>query len=274
MKIIILASGKGTRLGFLTNNTPKPLIDLGNGKTVLETQLDNIRESGVIDEIIIVCGYYLDQIEAKVRKYKEEGMKLKILHNPFYEFSNNLITLWLAKHELNEDFMVTNGDNIFEKEVFMNLVKNNQGIHLTFVKKGRYHDDDMKVIIGNPGIERVSKSIENNNSNGESVGLALICGEKNIRIFKDTLEELAKDKEHLNKFWLEIFNKIADRGGLINPFEIDINKWIEIDIHSDLKELLELIKENRAKSLDSTSNVRGADIFNSDDDKLGEKFNY
>ena len=34
MKLIILAAGKGTRLGALTENTPKPLMDMGNGQTL------------------------------------------------------------------------------------------------------------------------------------------------------------------------------------------------------------------------------------------------
>jgi choline kinase len=250
MKLVILASGKGSRLGFLTNNTPKPLIDLGNGRTVLETQLENVRAAGVVDEVIIVAGYYADQIEAKIKKYQNEGMKIKILHNPFYDFSNNLITLWLAKHELDSDFIVTNGDNIFEKEVFYELTtKNKHGIFLTIVKKGKYYDDDMKVSHGIYGIERISKLIGNDEAHGESVGLLLVSGEKSIKIFKSTLEELGRDQAYLNKFWLEVLNKIADRGGVIVPFEIDVKKWIEIDIHMDLKELLELIRDNRLKNL-------------------------
>jgi Zn-dependent protease with chaperone function len=39
MHIIILAAGKGERLMPLTRNTPKPLLDLGNGATLLEEQI-------------------------------------------------------------------------------------------------------------------------------------------------------------------------------------------------------------------------------------------
>ena len=52
MKIIILAAGKGERLYPITKNTPKPLIDLGNGETLLERQLNYLSNSNVIDEII------------------------------------------------------------------------------------------------------------------------------------------------------------------------------------------------------------------------------
>ena len=53
MKILILAAGKGERLYPLTKNTPKPLIDLGDGETLLEKQLKSLSDSKVIDEVII-----------------------------------------------------------------------------------------------------------------------------------------------------------------------------------------------------------------------------
>ena len=39
MRLIILAAGKGERLMPLTRNTPKPLLDLGNGNTLIEEQM-------------------------------------------------------------------------------------------------------------------------------------------------------------------------------------------------------------------------------------------
>jgi len=53
---------------------------------------------------------------------------------------------------------------------------------------------------------------------------------------------LARDKNYLNKFWLETFNILADRGVEINSFKIDKSKWREVDFHFDLKDLKKLIK--------------------------------
>jgi len=44
MRIIVLAAGKGERLYPLTKNTPKPLLDLGDGTTILEKQLESIQK--------------------------------------------------------------------------------------------------------------------------------------------------------------------------------------------------------------------------------------
>lgn len=243
IRIIILAAGKGTRAWPLTKNTPKSLLDIGNGVTLLEKQLENIKESGAIDEVVLVIGYLAEQIEAKIKMQRENGLKITTVYNPFYEVSNNLISLWLAKPKMDEDFMVTNGDNIFEHDVFSGLVKNKEGIYLTTSKRKEYHDGDMKVVLKDDAISRVSKEISNEEADCESVGLVLVKGHKHREIFKDNLEKIARDKVYINKFWLEVFNLMSFNGITIKPFEIDGNaKWREVDFHLDLEEAKKLLK--------------------------------
>ena len=43
MKAIILAAGDGSRMGGLTKNLPKPLIDV-NGRSIIEHQLHHLRK--------------------------------------------------------------------------------------------------------------------------------------------------------------------------------------------------------------------------------------
>ncbi|MFX1392824.1 MAG: sugar phosphate nucleotidyltransferase [Promethearchaeota archaeon] len=242
MKIIILAAGKGERLYPLTKNTPKPLIDLGNGETLLERQLNYLSNSNVIDEVIIVIGYLYDQIESKLKSFHTK-LKLKTIYNPFYDMSNNLITLWLSKYEMNDDFLIANGDNIIASDVIRDLVNNtNEGIFVTICYRDKYSEEDMKVNLdNNKKILRVSKEIENGDA--ESVGLVKVSGEKFRKIYKEILEELVKNRSYLNKFWLETFNVLANKGVEINSFEIDKDKWREVDFHFDLHDIRELMKK-------------------------------
>ena len=55
MKVIIIAAGVGSRLGDLTKNLPKPLLDV-NGKSILEHQIELFRKFG-IEDIVIVTGH-------------------------------------------------------------------------------------------------------------------------------------------------------------------------------------------------------------------------
>ena len=54
MKLFILAAGKGTRLWPLTRNTPKSLIDISDGTTLLERQIEAAINSEIFEEIIII----------------------------------------------------------------------------------------------------------------------------------------------------------------------------------------------------------------------------
>jgi len=138
------------------------------------------------------------------------------------------------------DFLITNGDNIFEPSVFKQLIeKGSKGIHLTITNKNKYYEDDMKVILDGHLVDQVSKTLSNESANAESVGLALVSGEKYREIFKDNLEALARDKRYIGKFWLEIFNRMSHHGVPINTFEIEgKSNWLEIDFHGDLNEVI------------------------------------
>jgi NDP-sugar pyrophosphorylase family protein len=66
-KAIVLAAGKGTRMGELTEQLPKPMLPLA-GKPMIEHILDRLREAGIA-EAFIVTGYRAETIERHLRDY-------------------------------------------------------------------------------------------------------------------------------------------------------------------------------------------------------------
>ena len=48
MKSIILAAGMGSRMGKYTENIPKGMLEL-DGKTIIELQIDTLRNAGIKD---------------------------------------------------------------------------------------------------------------------------------------------------------------------------------------------------------------------------------
>ena len=52
MKCLILAAGYATRLYPLTENFPKPLLEVGN-KTILDWLIDDIDNAGFVDEYVV-----------------------------------------------------------------------------------------------------------------------------------------------------------------------------------------------------------------------------
>jgi len=137
MKAFILSAGKGERMYPLTKDTPKSLLKLGNGSTVLDTQLHTIQRSN-INEVVIVVGYKHEKIGDKVRCYRDKGMNITTIFNPFYDLSNAFVSLWLCQNEMTEDFIIMNGDTLFKPEVLKKLIEAGEGIYVAIDKKEKY----------------------------------------------------------------------------------------------------------------------------------------
>lgn len=74
MQAMIMAGGKGTRLASITKNVPKPMVPT-NGKPLLEWQIENLKESG-IDNVILVVGYLGNVIRDHFGNGEKFGVKI------------------------------------------------------------------------------------------------------------------------------------------------------------------------------------------------------
>ena len=64
MKAMLLAAGFGKRLRPITDTTPKPLLEVG-GKSLIEHQLERLREAGIQD-VVINLHHLGDQIQSRL----------------------------------------------------------------------------------------------------------------------------------------------------------------------------------------------------------------
>lgn len=80
LKAIIIAGGKGTRMGSLTEEIPKPLLAPA-GKTVLEYQLDLLKGQG-FKEVIISIGHLGNKIQKKIGNGESYGLNVQYLEEP------------------------------------------------------------------------------------------------------------------------------------------------------------------------------------------------
>ncbi|MBF0134782.1 MAG: phosphocholine cytidylyltransferase family protein [Magnetococcus sp. DMHC-1] len=83
---IILAAGRGSRMGTLTNTQPKCLLSLG-GRTLLDWQLAAFRDAG-ITRVAIVTGYQAEQLATRVPD---------TFHNPAWATTNMVLSLTCAR---------------------------------------------------------------------------------------------------------------------------------------------------------------------------------
>jgi len=76
MKAMIMAAGKGTRLGNITDTIPKVLLEI-NGKSLLRLAVENCTASGFGD-IIINVHYMADMVGDEIKKLRHDGFRITI----------------------------------------------------------------------------------------------------------------------------------------------------------------------------------------------------
>lgn len=253
MQVIILAAGKGERLMPLTCNTPKSLLQIGNGVTILEQQLENIKRAPQVTEVVLVLGYRAEQVEAKLRGYQTGLLNVRTVYNPFYAHSNNLISLWFALPYLTDEFVVLNGDNVFNSKILAGLLSREVrgSIVMVIDHKDVYDDDDMKVKLDGNLILQVSKKIPVEKADGESVGMIRFAG-AGARKLKQVLDSMVREESNKNVFWLSAVQHIIDEGFPVHYHVCDHNDWAEIDFHPDF----ELIQSNLSRYSEIVSKWR------------------
>jgi len=244
MRVIILAAGKGERLYPLTRNTPKSLIDLGNGMTLLEAQLESIQAAGVAD-VAIVGGYRVEQIEAKLEGYRRgAGVDARVIYNPFFDISNNLVSLWFARAEMSDPkgFVIVNGDDVFRAGVLRSLLDVDRGREICVVvsRKGAFDEDDMKVRLRGELVERISKAIPVTEAGAESIGMIRVVGRARAALVGQ-LDRMVRVPENRQVFWLEAFNELVAQGWPVHFHEVAGGDWCEIDFHPEVTSLRERV---------------------------------
>jgi len=240
MRAFLISAGKGSRLYPLTKNTPKSLLEVGEGLTLLEAQLHSLQEAGIVDVTIIV-GYRAEQIEAKLQKYNKD-FNINTVYNPFYDVSNNLISIWMARHLMQDEFITINGDDMFTSSVITNLMKSKNNITMVMDEKDDYDEDDMKIIHKDGLVLEVSKKIDPAKTNGESVGIIKFSGH-GPQIYINTLEEMVRDPENKDVFYLKAIQRIIDKGYPVYFSQCNKEDWGELDFHPDLMMIREYVTQ-------------------------------
>ena len=105
---VILAAGRGVRLGALGEESPKGLLRVG-GTTLIERSIDALRSAG-IERVLIVTGHHAGQYELLARRL---GEWVGTVHNPRFATSGSLVSL-ISTGRITEPYLLVESDLLYE----------------------------------------------------------------------------------------------------------------------------------------------------------------
>lgn len=205
MRTVILAAGRGSRLGKFTEDKPKPLVEVG-GKPIIEHMLDSLKEVGLKD-IIMVVGYRREKFEYLRERYPD--ISFAFIENPVYSKTNTAYSLWLAKDHIRDGFFLLNGDVIFHPSIMRRLCSLPQS-DVIVVERKDVDEEEVKVKIVDNTVKKISKRVPLDEADAEFVGIlkfsafsaskyldlldhAISLDKKYNMYFDDVIEDLAQD---------------------------------------------------------------------------------
>lgn len=170
MKAIILAAGIGNRLGNLSENKPKSLLEF-DGKSLLKRHIE-ILLANQIDELTIVTGYQSEMIE---KHLEGSAISINYIYNERYT-EGSIISLNCAQDILfsEPEFILMDADVLYDQEMIRRLVKTKINNCLLLDRDFVPGDEPVKICVNKNGaINEFRKQISDDleyDIQGESVG--------------------------------------------------------------------------------------------------------
>jgi len=233
MRAIVLSAGQGKRLLPLTASRPKCLLEISDDHSVLGFQLESLARCGV-EHTTVLVGFGAEHVDHSIAESRFDGMQVTTLYNPFYTISDNLATCWIARVAMTDDFILLNGDTVFEDALLRRVLDAPRGpIAVTVDRKPEYDADDMKVTLDTDGrLRAIGKKLPLHTVDGESIGMLRFCG-TGVQTYRDALDLAMRETESLHNWYLSVVNELAQKIA-VQTVSIEGLWWSEIDSPEDL----------------------------------------
>ena len=188
---VILAAGLGSRLGNITKNIPKCLLEI-NEQSIIERQIEILKNNN-ISNIIVVVGFKKNMIIERLNN------QVEFVINDEYDSTNSSYSLWCARDYLKNGWIHLNCDLLFEEEILQRMI-NHAHSSIVIDQKINEGDDQEKVIIENNRIINLSKTLLNKNCNGKTIGMAQFDRNASVKILNH-LENVINVEHEKNRWF-------------------------------------------------------------------------
>lgn len=245
-KAIIVAAGRGRRLGDETDEIPKCMVQVA-GRPILHWQLAALEAAGIQD-VVVVRGYLGERI-------RSPGMRLRFIDNPDWQSNNILASLMYAAGEMDGGFFFSYSDIVFAPSVVARLARPEEddaaGALIVdrrwqdaYEGRTEHPESEAELTLVRAGsVARVGKRlVERGDAAGEFIGLGRLSavGADALRdVWTDALRDVGLDRPFGNAaslrqtYLTDGLNALIAAGHRLTPVFID-GEWREIDTQQDL----------------------------------------
>ncbi len=169
MKAVILAAGRGRRLGSAGDDRPKILLRFG-GRTLLQRHIEILEYCGVTD-IAVVVGYRAESVRDEVRRLGRGG-RVRLIENPRYA-EGSVVSLWSAAAAFagETSTLLMDGDVLYDWRLMQRLTQSHRTNCLLMDRNIEPGEEPVKLCIAaNRIVDFHKKPRHIHDFHGESVG--------------------------------------------------------------------------------------------------------
>jgi choline kinase len=233
-RVVHLAAGQGKRLRPITNDRPKPLVEL-DGQSLLERNVETLRAAGVDDQLV-VTGYCADQIR---------DLGHDTVHNEYYDETEMVYSLFCAAEQFpeNRDLLISYGDILYAQSTVNALLSCEAPICVVIDREWRdlwtsrfddpLEDAEKLRVDENNRIREIGATPKSYDEiEGQYIGLIKIR-QDHLDTFVEVYEELSEGRTTSVEMTTFIQHMI-ELGLSVQAVPID-GHWLEVDTITDLE---------------------------------------
>lgn len=256
MQAVILAAGKGTRLGSFTEESPKSLVPVPGGGTYLDLQLRSLGRFDLSSKIV-VTGF----AATKMRDFfaTREWAGVELVHNADFE-KGNLYSLLAAKRRLSENFFIFNADHFYAPSLYQKIFSLTAQHITIFCDRDRpLGDDDMKAaIFEENGKKRLTMAKTLKDFHWGYVGVTCVPASQQDLYWRacDVVAREWGDKAHVE----HVIKYLGEQGERVDIVDLSGAWWTEIDTPEDYLRAQRMIEDHWVELVDGMGELDGSRV--------------
>ena len=239
MDVVLLAAGRGARLMPLTENQPKSLVTLPDGRMLIDVLIDFYRGMAGIERLIVVSGYRADALAGHLTQ--DKSGQLLVVENPAYAELGAVGSFLAGVSASNAtQLIIANADTIcgedFRQSLHAAAREDRDGLRL-LGSADNGDDDAVRVRVGsNDRIERIGKALPDATQHPVSTGVLIATGYGSIATLRSAAQSMVLRRRSglCTAIWHSILDRLIDSGVAIEAWRVPSASWFEIDTTADL----------------------------------------